>query len=142
MYSAQGIFQHHFQCKKVCTIINKIRYFGPLGVTDKKVFKILLPGMSSSPATPGSAATSSTSRPPSSSCPRGSLRPSKAEAKTSKITSPTLPGQLSLQLTSIDYNKRLVNTTWLGPMLQNFFVRNLRIFVMSKSVCLWQVLPA
>ncbi len=26
MYSAQGIFQHHFQCKKVCTILDKILY--------------------------------------------------------------------------------------------------------------------
>jgi hypothetical protein len=26
MYSVQGIFQHHFQCKKVRTIINKIWY--------------------------------------------------------------------------------------------------------------------
>jgi len=26
MYSAQGIFQHHFQCIKVHTIMNKIRY--------------------------------------------------------------------------------------------------------------------
>jgi len=24
MYSAQGIFQHHFQCKKVHTILDKI----------------------------------------------------------------------------------------------------------------------
>jgi hypothetical protein len=28
MYSAQGIFQHHFQCKKVHTILYKIRYLG------------------------------------------------------------------------------------------------------------------
>ncbi len=27
MKSAQGIFQHHFQYKKVCTILNKIQYF-------------------------------------------------------------------------------------------------------------------
>jgi len=27
MYSAQGKFQHYFQCKKVRTILNKIRYF-------------------------------------------------------------------------------------------------------------------
>jgi hypothetical protein len=26
MYNAQGIFQDHFQCKKVCTILDKIRY--------------------------------------------------------------------------------------------------------------------
>ncbi len=26
MYSAQGMFQHHFQCKKVCTTLNKIWY--------------------------------------------------------------------------------------------------------------------
>jgi hypothetical protein len=26
MYSAQGIFQHHFQCKKVHTILDKIWY--------------------------------------------------------------------------------------------------------------------
>ncbi len=26
MYSAQGIFQHHFPCKKVHTILDKIRY--------------------------------------------------------------------------------------------------------------------
>jgi hypothetical protein len=26
MYSVQGIFQHHFQCKKVRTILNKIQY--------------------------------------------------------------------------------------------------------------------
>jgi hypothetical protein len=26
MYSAQGIFQHHFQCKKVHSILYKIRY--------------------------------------------------------------------------------------------------------------------
>ncbi len=26
MYSKQGIFQHHFQCKKVCTILDKIQY--------------------------------------------------------------------------------------------------------------------
>ncbi len=26
MYSAQGIFQHHFQSKKVLTILDKIRY--------------------------------------------------------------------------------------------------------------------
>jgi hypothetical protein len=26
MYSAQAIFQHHFQCKKVHTILDKIRY--------------------------------------------------------------------------------------------------------------------
>jgi hypothetical protein len=26
MHSVQGIFQHHFQCKKVCTIANKIQY--------------------------------------------------------------------------------------------------------------------
>jgi hypothetical protein len=26
MYSAQGIFQHHFQCKKVHSILTKIRY--------------------------------------------------------------------------------------------------------------------
>jgi hypothetical protein len=28
MYNAQGIFQRHFQCKKVCTILNKIQYIG------------------------------------------------------------------------------------------------------------------
>ncbi len=27
MYSVQGIFQHHFQCKKVHTILDKIWYF-------------------------------------------------------------------------------------------------------------------
>ncbi len=27
MYSAQGIFQHHFQCKKVRIMLDKIRYF-------------------------------------------------------------------------------------------------------------------
>ncbi len=27
MYNAQGIFQHHFQCKKVCTILDKIQYY-------------------------------------------------------------------------------------------------------------------
>jgi len=27
MYSVQGIFQHHFQGKKVCTILDKIQYF-------------------------------------------------------------------------------------------------------------------
>jgi hypothetical protein len=27
-------------------------------------------------------------------------------------------------------------------MLKNFFVRNLWIFLISYSVCLWQVLPA
>ncbi len=26
MYSVQGIFQHHFQCKKVCIILDKIWY--------------------------------------------------------------------------------------------------------------------
>ena len=29
-----------------------------------------------------------------------------------------------------------------GPMLLNFFVRNLRIFVVSSSVCPWQDLPS
>ena len=28
VYSVQGIFQHHFQCKKVHTILNKIWYLG------------------------------------------------------------------------------------------------------------------
>ncbi len=27
MYSAQGIFRHHFQCKKVRTILHKILYY-------------------------------------------------------------------------------------------------------------------
>jgi hypothetical protein len=36
MYSAQGIFQPHFQCKKVHTILNKIQYI------TKKLQKFIL----------------------------------------------------------------------------------------------------
>jgi hypothetical protein len=36
MYSAQGIFQHHFQCKKVRTILNKIWYIESRGTDSAK----------------------------------------------------------------------------------------------------------
>ncbi len=43
--SAQGIFQHHFQCKKVLIILDKIWYYSLLMITSVKYFIVYAPPM-------------------------------------------------------------------------------------------------
>jgi hypothetical protein len=42
MYSAQGMFQHHFQCKKVHTLLDKIQYYNFLIPQQKAVVLSIL----------------------------------------------------------------------------------------------------